>query len=159
MRFRNYCIVALGNVDGIKDIINKMSETTPRNMQQKGVFIGTFSCTFTPVELRDIFDSNNRTFFIFEVGAESNAYKVGRDDIHEQLFGYIENGGEEVLNFMTSNLMGELEGGMKTSGATTNSPQPEKLTLEQQLEIAVQDEDYKLAAELRDVIKLNKKEE
>jgi hypothetical protein len=152
MEFKNYCIVALGGVDGIKEIISKISETNLRCLQQKGVFIGTFTCAMSASELKDVFDREKRTFFIFEVGDEKSAYKIGKEDIHEQLFGYLENGGEEVLNFMSDKIMDEING--KTSGSTSEHTQ-EKLTLQQQLEIAIEDEDYIEAAKLRDVIKLN----
>lgn len=153
MRFKNYCIVALGGVDGIKDIISKISETNLRCLQQTGVFIGTFTCAMSAAELREIFDREKRTFFIFEVGDDTSAYKIGKDDIHEQLFGYIENGGEEVLNIMTDKLMSEING-VKTSGSTSDQP-TQKLSLQEQLDIAVEQEDYKTAAELRDLINLN----
>jgi len=152
MRFKNYCIVALGKIDGIREIISKISETQPRYLEQKAVFIGTFSCVMSATELREILDRENKTFFVFEVGDESSAYKIGRDDIHEQLFGYIENGGEEVLNMMSDNLMNEING-VKMSGGTNEHPQ--KLTLQEELDIALKDEDYIKAAELRDLIKLN----
>lgn len=159
MRFRNYCIVALGVVDGIKDIVNKLTETKLKFIEQKGVFIGTFSCTFSTTELRDIFDRESRTFFIFEVGDDNSAYKIGKENLHEDLFGHIENGGEEVLNFMTDNLMnGIKDGSTKMSGGTESFQPEEKMTLEQELSIAIEEEDYVKAAELRDIINLKKEE-
>ncbi len=155
MTFKNYCIVALGTVDGIKEIINKISETNLRCIHQKAVFIGTFTCPMSANELKDIFDRENRTFFIFEVGDDSSAYKVGKDDIHERLFGYIENGGEEVLNIMGDKIMREINGKMSgsTSEQTTKTKKP--LSLKQQLKLAIKNEEYDKAAELRDLIKLN----
>lgn len=121
MRFRNYCIVGLGIVDGIIDEVKRISETDPRVLPQKGVVIATFSSVMEPSELRDFFNKPNRTFFIFEVDEDISAYHIGREDIHERLFGYIEDNGEEVLNMMTEKLMGDIRssgGTVGTSGST-----------------------------------------
>jgi len=90
-------------------------------------------------ELRDVLDRGKKTFFVFEVGDDSNAYKIGRDEIHDKLFGHIENGGEEVLNIMSDNLMNEING-LKMSGGTTTQT-TKKLSLEEQRDIAVENED------------------
>jgi len=156
MKFKNYCIVALGGVDGIKDIVSKITETKLRCLQQTGVFIGTFTCTMTATELKEVFDRESRTFFIFEVGNNTSAFKMGKEDIHNQLFGFIENDNSEVLNIMSDKLMNEINS-IKMSG-NTNEQLGQELSLQEQLNLAVDTEDYLKAAELRDLIKLNSKD-
>lgn len=127
MKFRNYCIVALGDIEGIMDVISRVSETKARKLEQKGVLICTFSSVMEPNELKELIGQSKRTFFIFEVGNDSAAYQVGREDIHDQLFGYIERGGEEVINFMTDKLMNDIgETSGKMTGGTHNGTQFEE---------------------------------
>lgn len=149
MKFKNYCVVSIGKVDGVKDIIVKLSESTPRYLEQKGVFIGTFSCIMSAKELGDILNREQRTFFIFEVGDESNCYRIGREDIHNQLFGHIEDGGDEILNILSNNLMNDI----RMTGSTNNKID-KSVSLNEQLEQAIEEENYDRAAELRDLIKL-----
>lgn len=148
MEFKNYCVVAIGKVDGIREVIINLSETEPRLLEQKGVFIATFTCAMTAKELGDILDREDKTFFIFEVGDKSNSYKIGRDDIHNQLFGYMETQ-EESRILDVSDLLNKINISGKTN--STNIVLP----LSEQLNIAIEDEDYDKAAELRDLIKLN----
>jgi hypothetical protein len=105
MEYKNYCLVGLGTIDGMKDDIIKVSEFSPRLIEQKKVIIATFSSVMEPSELRDFFDNPERIFFIFEVNDESAAYFIGRPEIQKQLFGHIENGGEKVLDIMNQKLM------------------------------------------------------
>jgi len=42
MKFINYCIVVMGNMDSVKDDILKVSESQPRYIDAKGVLIATF---------------------------------------------------------------------------------------------------------------------
>jgi len=153
MEIKNYCMVALGTVKGVKDIISKISETPVRCIEHTNVFIATFSCVMSANELGDVFDIEKRTYFIFEIGNDSNTYKIGKKDIHQQLFGHIENGGNDLLNVMTNNLINELNGSGAQISGTTNTQQ-ESLPLEEQLSIAIEEENYTKAAELRDIIKL-----
>ncbi len=142
MNLSNYCIIALGDVSGFKDIVRKISEISPRCLEQQGVFIGTFSSMFTIAELRDIFDGEKKTFFVFEVGnQEKSAYKIGKPDIHEQLFGYL----NDIYN-------------VADSGTTTQikTEISDEIPLEEQLKIALEKEDYARAAELRDEINSTK---
>ena len=134
MAFKNYCIVALGDISGIVDIIKRVSENAPRKLEQTGVLICTFSSVMTVSELKDAISTENKTFFIFEVGNDTAAYKIGRDDIHEQLFGHIEEGGDDMLNMLTSNLMhGIRESNGQMSGNTSS------VTITEEEEIDVSD--------------------
>lgn len=127
MRFKNYCIVALGEINGIMNIISRVSETKVRKLEQKGVLICTFSSVLEPNELKELIGSEDKTFFIFEIGTDSTSYQIGRKDIHNQLFGYIESGGEEVIKFMTNKLISDINETIdKMTDVTNNGTQFEK---------------------------------
>lgn len=118
--FKNYCIVALGEISGIIDIIKRVSENPPRKLQQTGVLICTFSSVMTVSELKEALNTKKRTFFIFEVGNDSAAYNIGRKDIHDQLFSHIENGGKDFLQTLSSNLMNNINYNADFSGDTSS---------------------------------------
>lgn len=122
MIFKNYCIVALGDIDGIIDIIKRVSENQPRKLEQKGVLICTFSSVMTVSEIKETINVDGKTFFIFEVGTDTAAYKIGRDDIHDQLFKQIEDTTSVFLKTLTSNLMMSINDDNKVSGDTRNIP-------------------------------------
>lgn len=109
MKFRNYCIVALGDVDGILPLISKISETEIRKLAQTGVLICTFSSVVEAAEIKELIDGDKRTFFVFEVGADNTSYKIGREEIHNQLFSFIEEGGGELLGLMTNRLINDIK--------------------------------------------------
>ena len=53
MKFRNYCVVILGDTKNVKDEIQKVSETEPNVLDAKGIVIATFSSLMEPIELND----------------------------------------------------------------------------------------------------------
>lgn len=119
MSYKNYCIVALGDISGIIDIIKKISESSPRKLEQRGVLICTFSSVMTTSEIKETINEPGKTFFIFEVDSKTSAYKIGRDDIHEQLFNDIEKTGKEFLNTLTNKLMSGINNDTSTGDTTT----------------------------------------
>ena len=139
MKFRNYCIVALGDVDGILPLLSKISETEIRKLAQTGVLICTFSSVVEAAEIKELINRDKRTFFIFEVGADNSAYQIGREEIHNQLFSFMEDGGDELLSLMTNKLINDIKSTNDSQSGITIS----KSSIEE-------DED------LLDVSKLNK---
>jgi hypothetical protein len=133
MEFKNYCIVALGDIDGIVDIIKRVSENAPRKLEQTGVLICTFSSIMTVTEIKETINTKKRTFFIFEVGSDTAAYRVGREDIHDQLFGHIDKGGDDLLSALTSNLMH----GIRESSEHSMSGNTRSATITEDEEISV----------------------
>jgi len=89
MKFRNYCIVVLGNTEGVNEEIQKMSETTPNVLNAKGVLIATFSSLSEPSELTDWFKSQNRNFLIFDLDKDNSGFHITKPQIHEGLFGFL----------------------------------------------------------------------
>ena len=55
MKFRNYCIVVMGDTLGVQAEIQKISETTPNVLDAKGILISTFSSLVELNELKEWF--------------------------------------------------------------------------------------------------------
>lgn len=89
MKFRNYCLVVIGETSGIKDEIAKISETTPSYLDGGGLFIATFASAVNPKELTDWFTLHKRNFLIFDLNQEYSGFNINRKETHEGLFGFL----------------------------------------------------------------------
>jgi hypothetical protein len=89
MKFRNYCIVVMGDTKGVLDEIVKISETKPNTLDARGVLIATFSSIAEPNELTEWFTENNRNFLIFDLDKKSSGFNIIKKEVHEGLFGFI----------------------------------------------------------------------
>ena len=67
IKFRNFCIIVLGQVEGVKDEIRKVSETELNILEAKNIIIATFSSVVSISEMSDYFKSNERIFILFEM--------------------------------------------------------------------------------------------
>lgn len=106
MKFRNYCLVVIGDTDRIQEEISKISETTPRYLDGKGLFIATFSSALTPKELTEWFRLNKRNFLIFDLNQETCGFNINRKEIHEGLFGFLR---DTNLDDKSSELLREIQ--------------------------------------------------
>ncbi len=89
MKFRNYCLVVIGNTEGVEDEIKKISEFGPNSIKGGGLVVATFSSSAEPKELNDWFMLNKRSFFLFDLNAETSGFHITKPDIHEGLFGFL----------------------------------------------------------------------
>jgi|ERR1035437_3208616 hypothetical protein len=89
MKFRNYCLVVIGNTEGVEDEIKKISESGPNSIKGGGLVVATFSSAAEPKELNDWFRLNKRSFFLFDLNAETSGFHIIKPDIHEGLFGFL----------------------------------------------------------------------
>lgn len=105
MKFRNYCLIVIGNTVGITIEINKISETVPAMVDGKGLFIATFSSAMTPSELTDWFKLCKRSFFIFDLSETSAGWFVDKVDTHEGLFNFLKSSN---LDDKSSDLLREI---------------------------------------------------
>ena len=115
MKFRNYCIVVMGETEGVLPEISKIAETAPNVLDAKGIVIATFSSVAEPKELTDYFKSNNRNFLVFDLNRENSGYNMNKVQINEGLFGFLETMNEENLKQKTDDLIKEI------SSTTVNS--------------------------------------
>ena len=97
MEFKNYCIIGLGDVSGIRDIISKISDITPRCIEQTGVFIGTFSCVMTANELKDVFDNVNDAIVVTDADFKIQEYNKAFSKLCEEDIDYY---GETIIPFL-----------------------------------------------------------
>lgn len=91
MKFRNYCVVILGNTTSVMPEIEKISEIKPRFLDSKGIIICTFLSNLEPREVNDWFKTNNRSFLVFDLNPEMSGYHITKTEIHEGLFGFIKS--------------------------------------------------------------------
>lgn len=104
MKFRNYCIVVLGDVDGTNDEITRISETDVKLIKAKGVVMATFTSAATPSELKTYFQSFNRNFFLFELGLDNYGVNLNDQYIYNHLFGEYEENGDLLASQLTTKL-------------------------------------------------------
>lgn len=113
MKFRNYCIVVMGNMESVKDDIIKIAESKPRYLDAKGILIATFASVAEPNELKDFFQYTGRSFLLFDLDTEYSGYHLDNEKLDTHLFGHLMNQGDR-LKEMSDKLMGDL------SAATNN---------------------------------------
>lgn len=89
MKFRNYCTLILTETQGVVDEIEKISESKVNVLDAKGILIATFSSNLEPCEITEIFKANKRNFFLFDLSTESSGVNIIKKDIHQGLFGFI----------------------------------------------------------------------
>ena len=155
MKFRNYCVVIMGDTNNVILEIKKVAETKPNILDAKGIIIATFSSIATPKELTDYFKLNGRNFLIFDLNAENSGYHMVKDEINEGLFGFLKIMDEQKLKERTEDLIQELSSTTVTSknhAKPVKRPEKNNISLEERLEEAVKSEDYELAVQLRDEI-------
>lgn len=149
MKFRNYCIVVMGNTKDVLAEIIKISEIKPNVLDAKGVLIATFSSIAEPKELTEYFKSCNRNFLIFDLNPENSGFHITKPDINEGLFGFLKEMNEDILNVKFNSLIEEIS----STTVTTKVTQKDTVSsLEEQLQDAIDTEDFELAVKLRDKI-------
>lgn len=89
MRFKNYCVVIMGDTTGVFEEIEKISDTKPNVLDAKGIVIATF---VSFVDVKDIsawFTLNNRSFLVFELDERTSSFFITKEEIHKGLFGFL----------------------------------------------------------------------
>ena len=89
MKFKNYCLVVMGDTIGVTDEIKKVSETEPNILDAKGILLATFSSVATLKELESFFKLSKRSFLIFDLSEDSSSCFIIKKEIHEGLFGFL----------------------------------------------------------------------
>jgi len=89
MKFRNYCVIIMGNTIGATLDVEKISEGKINVFNPNGILIATFSSVMEPKELNDWFKLNKRTFFIFDLDPECSGFNIEKKEIHDGLFSFL----------------------------------------------------------------------
>lgn len=124
MKFRNYCIVVMGNTSGVQSEIAKICEGDPNVLDAKGILIATFTSFAEPNELTAWFTENNRNFLIFDLDKENSGFNFTKKEIHDGLFGFLKhvNTSEMNDNFLkTVSLSSDTKETKSTKKSTRNS--------------------------------------
>jgi hypothetical protein len=109
MKFRNYCVVIMGDTKGVTIEIEKVSDDKPNILDARGIVIATFSSALEPKELTDWFKLNQRSFFVFDLDPENSGYNITKEEIHKGLFGFLDEMNKDILKKRASNLMDAIE--------------------------------------------------
>lgn len=91
MRFRNYCIIIMGNTQGVNDEIRRIAEMEPNFLETNGITIATLTSPVTPTELTEWFKSNNRNVIVFDLDSNASGVHFNKNQIQEGLFGFIDH--------------------------------------------------------------------
>lgn len=98
MKFRNYCVVMMGETVGVIPEIEKVSESKPNILDATGIVIATFTSFMEPKELTEWFKSNKRNFLVFDLNENNSGFSINRKNIHEGLFGFLKEVNENMLD-------------------------------------------------------------
>jgi len=102
----------MGNMEGVKDDILNISETKAKYFDAKGILVATFTSVAEPAELKDFFNSNGRSFFLFDLGTDVSSYHLDNEILNIHLFGYLTDQGDK-LKAMSEKLMDDLSASTK----------------------------------------------
>lgn len=138
MEFKNYCIVVMGQTDGVLTEINKVSEKLLGIMDGKGLVISTFVSNMEINELTDFFKESKRNFLLFTIDSKTSGFNFLSPKIQEELFSKIE---PNELKEMTSKLINEL----KINKIDKNLVKKEELSEEQIKKLSKDDRDAKIS--------------
>lgn len=105
MKFKNYCVVFMGFLDGLGPEIEKISESKPNILDAKGIIIATFTSLVEVQEISAWFNMCKRSFLVFELNEENAAWQINKPDIQEGLFGFLKKLNEKELNTKTSDFL------------------------------------------------------
>ncbi len=89
MKFRNYCVVIMGDTKNVLPEIEKVSETKINVLDAKGILIATFSSNFEPCEITDWLKDNDRSFLVFDLDSTNSGFNVTKKDVHDGLFSFL----------------------------------------------------------------------
>jgi nitrogen regulatory protein PII-like uncharacterized protein len=89
MKFRNYCVVIMGDTENVLPEIERVSDSKVNVLNAKGILIATFSSNFEPSELSEWFKDNGRSFLVFDLNKENSGHFITKKDVNEGLFGFL----------------------------------------------------------------------
>lgn len=132
MKFRNYCVVIMGNTKDVLPEIEKISESKVNVLDAKGILIATFSSNFEPCELTDWFKDNNRSFLVFDLNTNNSGFNITKSDVHEGLFSFLNN---EDLEEKARELLHTIEDARIVNRMKKNKPT--EITIEDVMKLTI----------------------
>ena len=107
MKFRNYCIVFIGDVIGVQKEVRKIAEES-KFLGKKGMTIATFVSVAEPAELSDYFKSFDRNFLLFDLNEDYSRVNLLDETKHKELFKIVNKHTDKTLEEMSDNLIDEI---------------------------------------------------
>jgi len=85
---KEFCIIGVEKIEGLKDDVISMSTGVHRIIEANNMLVVTFEAYMTPKEMKAIIDeTKDRTYFLFELNPDSAAVKINREEVNDYLFG------------------------------------------------------------------------
>ena len=109
MRFRDYCLVVMGKNDNVLPEIVKIAESKPNILDAKGIVIATFTSVMEPDEISDYFKAIDINFLVFDLDKSNSGFNITKPEVHEGLFGFLNQDRTEYLKSRSNDLLRELE--------------------------------------------------
>jgi hypothetical protein len=86
-KIRKYCIIAIDNVAGLKDAIERISNTDPKFVSAQSTMVSTFETKLSPIGLkRVLINIESGSYFIFELNPETSMVRINKKSIQDFLF-------------------------------------------------------------------------
>lgn len=105
MKFKNYCVVFMGDTTNALLEISQISEIPPNIIDAKGIFIATITSGLTVGEITDYFNSLGKSFLVFELDGKTSGVKITKDIIHDKLFGFLSGDNKQKLSEKSDKLL------------------------------------------------------
>jgi hypothetical protein len=153
---KKVCLIGLGEVEGVKEDLTVLSESSVNFVSGDGLIIATFQTAFTIGELEELLKMNGRSFIIFEMTLGFYSASIADKEFQIALFGGEIDNSKTPYNLIEESLKQVKE---KIFNGDFSVDKTKKITPksdEELLNEALKNEDYETAAKLRDLI--NKKQ-
>lgn len=158
---KKFCIIGLGSTEELKEDLTIISETSVNFVSGEGLIIATFETAFTLPEIEELLNMGGRSYIIFEMTIGFYSANIENKEFQNALFGG-EVDSSKSPYFMMEEALKQIrdkiffgEGEITEIKIKSMHSEPEK-TDEELLEEALKNEDYEVAAKLRDKLKKKK---
>ena len=84
---RQYCLIGLGNIEGIKEDLQFISETEASFVCGEGLLIATYMSSLRINEMEEFFKMNERSFIVFEMTPGFFSASIENSKFQDALFG------------------------------------------------------------------------
>lgn len=117
MKFKNYCVIIMGDTNGAVKEIEKISDSKPNILDAKGIIIATFTSFVDVKELSAWFMMNNRSFMVFDLDPKSSGVHITKPEVHEGLFGFLNQLNKNNLDSRTVEFLKTMRSSQKIEDA------------------------------------------
>jgi len=98
---KEYCILGLERVDGMKDEIISIAIGTPKFIENDHMLMSVFETYLEPSDMREVFNSKHKSYFLFELDPKSAMVNIIDKKMHNFVFKNFRV--KEELNDMRTN--------------------------------------------------------